>query len=166
MIAIAQVATSHGLRGELRLNTLTDSRERFSNLERVWLGRNPSTTEAFHVEQTRVDGTQVVMKLRGIDDRTAASELREQYVFIQDHEVVRPADGSYFIHEVLGMEVSTEQGVAVGTVADVWVTPANDVWVVRGENREVLIPATKEIIKMVDVERRTVVIHAMEGLLD
>ena len=114
----------------------------------------------------RQTGSQAVMKLISIDDRNAADELKGQVVFVQESEAVKPRKGSYFIHEIVGMEVLTDKGETLGPVQDVWRMPANDVWVVKQNGKEILIPAVKEFIKNVNTERRTIVVHAIEGLLE
>ncbi|MBI3578540.1 MAG: 16S rRNA processing protein RimM, partial [Ignavibacteriales bacterium] len=72
----------------------------------------------------------------------------------------------FFIDDIIGMTVVSEEGEPIGTVKDILQTPANDVWVVQNGTKEVLLPAVKEVIKTVDLKRKEVVIHVMEGLLD
>lgn len=72
----------------------------------------------------------------------------------------------YFIHDIVGMNVLTEAGGQIGIVREVMQLPANDVWVVASGDKEILIPAIKEVIRSVDLQRRVVVIRPMEGLLE
>ncbi|MCI0707782.1 MAG: ribosome maturation factor RimM [Ignavibacteriae bacterium] len=166
MIAIGQIAKSNGVRGAVNIRSLTDDVQRFLKLKAVWIGKEESETQRYEVESVRVQKTQAVMKLRSIDDREAADGLREQIVFVQESEAVQPSKGSYFFHDIIGMQVVTEEGEALGEVKDVWQMPANDIWVVSSNGKEILIPAIKVFIKSVDMERRTVVVHAIEGLLE
>ena len=166
MIAIGQIAKSNGVRGAVNIRSLTDDAQRFTKLKAVWIGRAEEKATRYEVESVRVQNERVVLKLHNVNDRNAADDLREQIVFVQENEAVKPRKGSYFIHDLIGMEVLTEEGEVVGQVKDVWQMPANDVWVVRNNGKEVLVPAVKEFIKSVDAERRTIVIHAVEGLLE
>ncbi|HEY4612122.1 MAG TPA: ribosome maturation factor RimM [Bacteroidota bacterium] len=166
MIAIGQIAKSNGVRGAVGVRLLTDDAKRFAKLKAVWVGRAEDTLKRFAVESVRVQRSGVVLKLQQVDDRTAADELREQFVFVEESDAVVPKKGSYFIHDIIGMDVETEEGEAVGVVKDVWRLPANDVWVVQRNGKETLVPAVKEFIRRVDAEQRKIVIHAVEGLIE
>lgn len=166
MIAIGQIARSNGIRGEVRVNLLTDDPERLQQLTHVWIGCDEATTQRFNIERVRFHRGQAVVKFGSIDNRSAADGLKEQFVFIEEKYAVALAQGSYFIHDIVGMEVSTEAGVKVGRVDEVWQMPANDVWVVRADGKEILLPAINDVIRSVDVSRRMIVIRPMEGLLE
>jgi 16S rRNA processing protein RimM len=165
-IAIAHVARSHGTQGELRVQPLTHSPERFNTLENVWIGTTDAEARKFEVERVRRSGCHVILKLSSVDTRSDADRLRNQFVFVQEQDAVPPPRGSYFVHEVIGLDVRTDEGKTVGQIVDVLTLPANDAWVVRTNGTDVLIPAVKAIIKDVDLKRRTVVIHALEGLFE
>jgi len=166
MIAVGRITRSIGLKGELNVALLTDVPERFENLESVWVGTDETQTVEHSVASVRVGRSSVVLKLKNIDSRSAADEQRGRLVFVAEKEAIVPKKGSYFIHDVVGMKVLTEEGEEVGTVQEVMQMPANDVWVVVAGGKEVLIPATKEVIKSVDLEHRAVRIRPLEGLLE
>jgi 16S rRNA processing protein RimM len=166
MIAVGRITRGVGLKGELNVAVLTDSSERFEKLKTVWIGSDESQAVKHGVTAARVARSSVVLKLKGIDSRTAADSLRGHLIFIDSKDVVVPKKGSYFIHDIVGMSVEMESGEAIGTVQEVMQLPANDVWVVGGPRGEILIPAIKEVIRSVDVQRRRVVIRPLEGLLE
>lgn len=166
MIAIGQIARSNGVRGEVRINLLTDHPERLQQLTHVWVGRDDATTQRFNIEHVRFHRGQAVVKFGSIESRDAADGLKNQFVFIEEQSAAVLAEGSYYIHEIVGMEVSTEEGERVGRVDEVWQMPANDVWVVRENGKEILLPAINDVIQSVDVRRRKIVIRPMEGLLE
>ncbi|MBF8248294.1 MAG: 16S rRNA processing protein RimM, partial [Bacteroidetes bacterium] len=85
---------------------------------------------------------------------------------VEDKDSVRPREGSFHAHEIIGLSVSTAKGREIGKIEDVWKLPANDIRVVRKGTVEVLIPAVKAIIKNVDLGRQIVVIEEIEGLID
>jgi 16S rRNA processing protein RimM len=145
---------------------LTDVPKRFEKLKSVWVGTDEAQAVKHSVLSVRVGRSSVVLKLKDIDSRSAADERRGRLVFVAEKDAIVPRKGSYFIHDVVGMKVLTEEGEEVGTVQEVMQLPANDVWVVVEEGKEVLIPAIKEVIKSVDLERRTVMIRPLEGLLE
>ncbi len=166
MIAVGRITRSVGLKGELNIASLTDAPDRFGNLRTVWVGKDEEHAVKHPVDGVRGTKSAVVLKLGGIDDRTAADKRRGEFIFVAENDTVRPKRGSYFIHEIVGMKVVTEEAEAVGIVQEVMQLPANDVWVVRNGDREYLIPAIKEVIRKVDGKNKLIVIHPLEGLLE
>jgi 16S rRNA processing protein RimM len=75
-------------------------------------------------------------------------------------------DGEFFYHQIVGLSVVTTEGRALGKVEDILVTGSNDVYVVKGAGKEYLIPAISDVVKKIDLEGKTILIEAMEGLLD
>lgn len=165
MIAIGKINKSIGIKGEVKASVFSDNPGRFAALQRVWLGSDDNSGSEHRIESYRTSGKQVVLKLSGIDTRTQADEVRERYILVRDEEAVRPRN-SYFVHELIGMEVVSEQGRTVGTIGDVVGLPAGDAWVVRIGEREVYVPGVKEFIHSVDLKTRRVVIRVPEGLID
>jgi 16S rRNA processing protein RimM len=166
MIAVGRIAKSVGIKGELKVVPLTDDPHRFSSLTKVWIGRDEATSESCTINSVRITGGKIFLKLNELGSRTDAESKRNDLIFIPEEDASGPPQGSYYIHEIVGMEVSTDRGEVLGKVREVLQLPANDVWVVLRGKKEILIPATKEIIAAVDVERRTIVIHPIEGLFD
>ena len=166
MIAVGRVSKSVGVKGELGVSPLTDDPRRFTKLKSVWIGGDESTAERFSVSSVRRVQSTVVLTVKEIDSRAAADGRRGEYIFVSEKDSVAPRKGSYFIHEIIGLEVVTESGDRIGIVRDVMKLPAHDVWIVHNGTKEILIPATKEIIRSVDVKRSTVVIRPLEGLLE
>jgi 16S rRNA processing protein RimM len=166
MIAVGRVSKSVGIKGELKVVPLTDDPHRFSRLTTVWIGRDEASSERCTISSVRITGGKIFLKLKEVGSRTDAESKRNTFVFIPEKDAPGPPNGSYYIHDIVGMEVSTDQGETLGRVRDVLQLPANDVWVVLCGKKEILIPATKEIIASVDAKKRAIVIHPIEGLLD
>ena len=165
-VAVGKISSPVGLRGELKVIRWTDTVERFELLKKVWIGNDESSKKEFGVEGVRISGAHVVVKLAGIDDRTAAERMVDKLMLIPDEETVQPGKGTYFIDDVVGMKVVTEEGKEVGVVCEILRYPSNDLWQVDSGSRIISIPAVKEFIRRVDVATKTVVIHEIEGLLD
>jgi len=166
MIAIGQITKSVGIKGELKVQPLTDVLQRFQSLQTVWLGSDDRGGREYAVEAVRLAKDHVVLKLSGISQRSEADALKTCYVLVPDDQAVRGTTSSYFVHEVIGMNVVTEEGAQVGTVSDVLRLPAGDTWVIRNGDKEILIPGVKEFIRNVDIGKQKVVIHVIEGLLE
>jgi 16S rRNA processing protein RimM len=166
MIAVGRITKSVGLKGELNVSMLTDNPERFDKLKSVWIGADEEHAVKYTVLGVRHTRSAAVLKLEGVESRTEADERRGKLLFVAAKDAFVPKKGTYFIHDIVGMSVETESGEVIGTVQEVMQLPANDVWVVTKGEREYLIPAIKDVIRAVDVQRRVVMIHPLEGMLD
>jgi 16S rRNA processing protein RimM len=165
-VALGKISGPVGLKGEFKITPWADSPERFRLLKRVWIGHDPENVREFAVEGIRITGRNTVLKLGGIESRSAAEEIKNQLILIPGSDIVRPPEGSFFIDDVLGMNVVTEEGKRVGIIRDILQLPSNDLWQVESGSRLISIPAVKEFIRRVDLRTKTVVIHEVEGLLD
>jgi 16S rRNA processing protein RimM len=137
--------------------------ERFGRLKRLFLGgdRRPAT-----VRGTRPHQEHILLRLDSITDRTAAAELRGTYLYVPESEAVALPPGEYFVHQIVGLTVVTLGGETLGTIAEVLHTGSNDVYVVRDNGREILLPATKEVVREIDLEAQIMRVELLPGLLD
>jgi len=110
------------------------------------------------VEWSRAAGGGVLIKLQGIDDRSAAEMLRGRYLEVNDGAVRPPAEGRFYHHQVVGLGVRTVSGKPMGEIHEVLERPANDVWVSRLDSVEFLIPATRDAVLEVDLDGRSVTV--------
>jgi 16S rRNA processing protein RimM len=164
MLTIGEIVAAHGLRGGLRIQPHTDFPERFAELTRVWIARPDGTRRQYDVRRTQIHEThaQVILGLRGITSRNAAQEFIGCTVEIEDNEAVALPDGTYFEHDIIGLEVVTTGGLALGKITEILRTGANDVYVTP----KALIPAIPDVVKEVDLAGRRMVIEAVPGLLE
>ena len=166
LIAIGKISKPIGTRGEVKISPLTDEKRRFVNLPYACLGKNAANTQVKRILKVRIDSGQIVLSFQDIETVEEAKKLTGFYLFIQKENAVQLRDGSFFIDDVIGCEVITEEQENVGMITDLLTLPMNDVWVVRKDAKEFLIPAVKSFIRQVDVENKRVTIHAIDGLLD
>lgn len=169
-IAIGQISRVHGIKGEMVVVPLTDDPERFSELERVFLLKDERVTE-FEVERvrrhfkTKRREERVLFKLKGVESPERAKELVGSFLEIEKKDLIKLPEGRYFIFDIIGLRVITTKEEEVGRVKEVISLPANDVWVVEGNQKEYDIPAIKEVVKKIDLEKRVMIIEPKEGLL-
>ncbi len=166
LIAIGLVTRPVGVRGEVRIQPLTFSVERFRALSSVQVGRTAAQAEGRRLLRARAQGDGVVLNLEGVETREQADALRGMFIFVASDDSVPPPAGSYRVDDIIGSTVVLPSGRAVGTVADVLVLPGNDVWVVRDGDREYLVPAVKELILSVDVMSRRIAVAELDGLFE
>lgn len=160
-LAIARIVAPWGARGEVKAEILTDFPERFASLEQVFLG--PEQVP-YRLEGARLVKDWVLLKFSGLDTPEAAESLRDLYVQIPTSQAVPLKPGQYYEHQVLGLEVWTEEGRYLGRVVEILVTGANDVCVVQDGAREILLPTIGDVIRQVDLEAGRMVVHLLEGL--
>jgi 16S rRNA processing protein RimM len=165
-IAIGRISKPIGTRGEVKIWPLTDDKQRFVNLSAVWVGRDAATVEGKKILKVRIDTKQVVLHFDGIETVEDAERLKDSYIFVPKGETVQLQKGKFFIDDVMGCEVVTEEQKNVGVITDLLSLPLNDIWVVKKDTKEILIPAVKAIIRKVDIEHKRITIHALDGLLD
>lgn len=167
-LAVGQVIGAHGLRGEIKLDLYTDFPERFASGERLMMGVDLAEVE---IDTVRSHQKFLLIRFKGVDDRTAAEALRGQWLFVDEEDAAELEEGVYWIHELIGLQVVEDSGALLGVIVDVLVTGANDVYVVRrpvGQNRgqDILLPAIPEVIRTVDVPGGVMTVHLIEGLID
>ena len=154
-LIIGRVLKPWSYRGEMKMAILTDFPERFASLQKVFLGDD---AKPFSVERAHLHGKFVLLKLKGIDTTEAAEKLRDQLVQVARTDAVKLPQGQHFLHELMGLRVITTEGETLGTIEEIIDTRANDVYVVRDGTREILIPATEEIVKEIAVERGEMIV--------
>ncbi|MBN1953504.1 MAG: 16S rRNA processing protein RimM [Anaerolineae bacterium] len=162
-LAVGRVSRPHGIRGELRMEILTDFPERLSRHPLLYLGPQ---NQPYPLEGVRFHKTAALIKLAGCDDRTAAEKLRGQLVQIPAAVAVPLEEGEYYHFQVVGLEVFSSEGEKLGRVVDLLETGANDVYVVHGPRGELLIPAIEAVVQELDLQARRMVVVLMAGLIE
>ncbi len=165
-MSVGRVTGAHGLRGELKVFPLTDDPERFKRLRMVWLADGDEEPGKRHaVESVRLSGAFVLIKLKGIDDRTVAESVAGRWIRIA-RSLSRPLPaGSYYLFELIGLKAVTAAGETVGMVREVLKAPGQDLLVIDREGEELLVPMVKEWIRSVDPRAGLVTIATIEGLI-
>ena len=162
-IIIGRVTAPHGVRGEVRVDVLTDFPERFQTLARVFIGDSHAP---YDIERARFTPKGVLLKLAGIDSRNGAGSVARSYVALPEAEVAPLPAGSFHHHQIKGMDVFSDDDRYLGAVAEIITTGSNDVYIVRDEERgEVLLPATAEVVRAIDLDSRRITVHLIPGLI-
>jgi len=165
-IVVGTVTRPHGVRGEVKVLPLTDMPGRFRDLDEVAVEDRSGTRRSLRVDRVRFQGKWVLVHFAGVDGREKAADLAGARILVHRSKAVPLPPGRYYHADIIGLAVRTDEGRDLGRVEEIWETGSNDVYVVRGEGREVLVPAIESVVRRVDLEEGILVIHAMEGLLD
>ncbi|MGC9348263.1 MAG: ribosome maturation factor RimM [Anaerolineae bacterium] len=163
-LAVGRVLRPHGIRGELKIEVLTDYPERLVELDKVYIGESYQPHE---VVSARPHKKAVLLKLKEYQDRNAAEELRDELVYVAIEDAIPLEEDEYYEYQVEGLEVITDEGDLLGEVVDVLTVPrGHDVLVVHGPVGETLIPMIEDIVVELDLDAGRMVIHPLPGLLN
>ena len=166
LITIGKAVKPFGVKGEMKIEPMTDFPERFTDLSRVYLVSPAGTEIVCEVKSVRYAGEAPLIVFDGYDSPEKAKVLNGWLVKVPQEEVIPLPEGQYYWYELIGMEVFSEGGEKLGAIVDIFETGSNDVYVMKRGTQEVYLPATKKVIKRVDRKAKQMVIHLMDGLLE
>ena len=165
LLKVGVITTTHGVRGEVKVYPTTDEPERFLELDYVLLdtGRELRKLE---IKNVKFFKNLVILKFKGVDNINDIEKYKGRDLWIPRKEGQELEEDEYYIADLLGMSVVLEDGQEFGTLKDVMETGDNDVYIIdSAEHGEVLLPAIKECILDVDLEKNVMTIHLMKGLI-
>ncbi|HWT75452.1 MAG TPA: ribosome maturation factor RimM [Mobilitalea sp.] len=164
-LRVGVISTTHGIKGEVKVYPTTDDPNRYKILEQVYLdtGKELITLE---VEGVKFFKQMVILKFKGIDNINDIEKYRGKDLLVSRENAVKLEKDEYFIYDLIGSEVITDEGNTLGELIEILTTAANDVYVVKMPNgKEVLLPSIKECILDIDVDQKKITVHVMNGLL-
>lgn len=171
LLLIGRVVRTHGLQGECKVIPETDNPDRLRSLDRIWLGKTPKIVRSYDIQSTRLQyskrGATILMQFAGIHTVNDAKELGRPHVFAHVDDLPPLKPGEFFLHDLIGANVVTDEGESVGTLKDVWDTQGHALYLIeRPGQKEAFIPVVPEFIVSTDVKNRCMVVRTVEGLLD
>ncbi len=163
---VGRITAPHGIRGEVKVDVMTDFPERFRPGATLYLGIGDVDPEARRVSvvSVRPHKQALLVRLDVTPDRNAAELLRDHYLMILETEAMPLGEHENFVHDLIGLDVETTDGEALGTVVEILFTRANDVYVVRGPGGEVLLPALRDVVLKVDLPAHKMTVALPDGL--
>lgn len=166
LFRIGSIATTHGVHGEVKVYPTTDDPGRYKKIKEVILD-NGKEKKTAHIEQTKFFKQMVIVKFKEYHTMDEAEKLRGYELYVTREHAIPLKKNEYYIADLIGMTVLTDEGNELGIIDDVLQTGANDVYVVKQiSGKEVLLPAIKDCILSVDVEAKVMKVHVLDGLLD
>jgi 16S rRNA processing protein RimM len=160
-ITIGTIVSPWGLQGHIRVTVETDFPQRFSRSSQVYIDNQPVVIN----EATWRKGN-VIVKLQGVDTEETAENLVGHVIEIHHSQLFSLKTDEYFHFQLIDLEVTTTDGEVIGKISEILSTASTDVYVIKGRSDDILIPATDEIIKSIDLGKGIMVIEPMDGLLD
>ncbi len=164
-LRVGVIASTHGIRGEVKVFPLTEDVNRFRDLKKVYLESGGEQTP-LEVGSVKFFKQFAILKFKGIEDINEVEKYKGCYLLVDRKDAIPLEKDEYYIADMIGMDVYAEDGKKIGILEDVMKTGANDVYVVRPETgSQILIPAIRQCILNVDVEGNRMDVHLLEGLV-
>lgn len=152
-IKIGKIINTFGLKGEIKIYPYIDY---FEDLDFIILDNNK-----FKIEKSRYQKNIVIAKLENIDTIEQAEDLKEKDIFIYEDMKPDLPEGTYYIDDLIGFKVVTDEGKVLGNLTNIYNTGANDIYEI---DNNILLPAIKDVIKQIDLDNKQINVHIIEGL--
>jgi 16S rRNA processing protein RimM len=164
-LKVGQIINTHGIKGEVKVYPLTDDIRRFKKLKFVLI-KNHESYDRYDIDGVKFVKDLPILKLSKIDSMNDAEKYKNQYLYIDRENAVKLPEDSYFIADLIGLKVITQNNEVLGELVSVLPTGSNDVYEIKKEDgKTFLIPAIGEVILKVDIENRIMIINLLEGLI-
>lgn len=163
-LEVGQIVNTFGIRGEVKVNPFTDDIKRFDELKNIYV-RTKGESTLYQIENVKYHKNMVLLKLKGIDSIESAEKLRNAFLEIDREDAVPLEEGTYYIADLIGLEVYTDEGKLLGKVDDIYNTGGKDIYVVKDElGKQILLPGIEEVIKEVILDDK-IIVHLIQGLI-
>ena len=164
LLQVGVITSTHGIRGEVKVFPTTDDPNRFRKLKQVILDTGKEQLD-MEIASVKFFKNQVIVKFKGIDDINDVEKYRKAGLYVTRENAVPLGENEYFIADLIGLKVISDDEEELGVIDDVLQTGANDVYIVKKEQTpDLLIPAIKDCIKNVNIEEGTIIVHLLPGL--
>ena len=164
LLQVGVITSTHGIRGEVKVFPTTDDPKRFRKLKQVILDTGKEQLD-MEIASVKFFKNMVIVKFKGIDDINDVEKYRKAGIYVTRENAIPLGENEYFIADLIGLRVISDEEEELGVIDDVLQTGANDVYIVKKEQTpDLLIPAIKDCIKNVNIEEGTMIVHLLPGL--
>ena len=164
-LEIGQIINTFGIKGEVKVVPFTNDIKRFDELEKIYV-KTKKESKLYEIESIKYHKNMVLIKFENIETPEQAELLRNAFLEIDRENAVPLEEGTYYIADLIGMEVYSDDGNKLGIVEDIYNTGANDIYVVKNDlGKQILLPGIKEVIKEVNLDTEKITVHLIPGLI-
>ncbi|MCI8411774.1 MAG: 16S rRNA processing protein RimM [Clostridia bacterium] len=164
-LEIGQIVNTFGIKGMVKVKPFTDDINRFDRLKKVYI-KNNKVKKEYEIEEVKYHKNMVLIKFKGIENPEDANLLRESYLLVDRNDEEPLEEGTYYIVDLIGLDVYTDEGVLLGTLKDIFNTGSNDIYEVKDElGKQILLPGIPDVIKEISLEERRITVHLIKGLI-
>lgn len=162
LLEVGKIVNTHGLRGEVKVVAWTDTPDVFEDLEYVYCG-----SEKLTLKSVKYQKNNIIVKFEEIQSIEEAEKYKNKILTAERDMLGELPEGTYYIADLIGLEVIDDEGNLLGTIGDVFNTGSNDIYEVKREGKKpLLLPVIDEVVLDVNIEEKRVTVHVMEGLED
>lgn len=166
LFRVGVITSTHGVKGEVKVFPTTDDPARFKKIKKVLMDNGKEQRE-LEIMQARFFKNMVILKFKGIDNINDIEKYKQAELFVTRDKAIPLKENEYYISDLIGLSVTSDEGEDLGEIFDVMTTGANDVYVIHTPSgEEILLPAIKSCVLEVNVEEGTMKVHVLPGLRD
>ena len=164
-LEIGQIVNTFGIKGMVKVKPFTDDITRFDRLDKVYVESN-KIKKQYEIEEVKYHKDMVLIKFKGIDKVEDAELLRNCYLKVDRKDEPELEEGTYYIVDLLGLDVYSDEGNLLGKLDDIYNYGSSDIYVVKDElGKQLLLPAISDVIKEINLEQKKIVVHILPGLI-
>ena len=165
-IVIGKIVNVVGIKGEIKIYSYAEEKERFEKLEKIYIGTEGKNQE-YRLTKVRYKGETVIATLEGLTDRNEAEKLKESLVLMDAADLEELPEGIYYIRDLIGMDVVSDKGEKLGILKNINTNTHQRVYEVERHGKaDILIPGVDEFILNVDMEKKVITVRVIEGLYE
>lgn len=165
-LEIGQIVNTFGIKGQVKVMPFTDDIKRFDELKNVYID-NKGKLELLKIEQVGYNKNMVIIKFNTINTIEEAEKYKGLYLKINRKDARKLPEGTYYIADLLGLDVYSDEGKLLGKVDDIYNSGSSDIYVVKNElGKQILLPAIPDVLKDIDLDNGKVIVHLLKGLVD
>ncbi len=164
MLKVGKIINTHGIRGQLKIFPLTDSMKDFGELDWVYID---DYKEKFYINNVKYMPSLVLLSFKGYEDINLVEKLKNKYLFIDQSQRKNLPEDTYYMADIIGLDVYTVKNEYIGIVDDIIQTGPSEVYIIKNQDKkEFMIPAVKEFIVEISLEESRITINPIEGLIE
>lgn len=165
LLEVGQIVNTYGIKGFVKVVPLVDNNNQFKSFKTLYIQDKKGITSELNIEEVKFSKNLVLLKFKGIETIEQAEELRNYYLQAKRSDI-KLEKGAYFIVDLIGLDVYTEEGTLLGKLKEVLQPGANDVYVVENEaKKQILLPVIPDVVKNIDIEGKKIIVKLMAGLI-
>lgn len=166
LLEVGKIVNTHGLRGEVKVVPWTDNPEVFEDIDFVYV-KKKSEYERLDVKGIKYQKNNLIVRFSQITDINMAEKYKNQVIYAEREILGELPEGVYYIADLIGLDIVTEDGKKIGTVSDVFNTGSNDIYEVKREGKKnLLLPVIDDVVLNIDVDGGKITVRMMDGLED
>jgi len=164
-LEVGQIVNTFGIKGQVKVVPFTNDIERFDELRKVYI-MNRKNRKEVEIENVKYHKNMVLLKFKGLDKIEDVEIFKNCYLEIDRKDGKPLEEGEYYIIDLIGLDVYTDEGTHLGKVDDIYNTGSNDIYVVKDElGKQILLPYIDDVIKEINLESHKIIVHLIEGLV-